>query len=211
LIKNSKKAIAAPSANPFQGLSPTTALAVEKSLGEKVSLILDGGPCLVGVESTVLSLIDEPKILRLGGVSLEDLEDLLGHKIAVQDSGRKNKPAQAPGMLDFHYAPRKPLKFFDQKALGDFLKKRGSKKTLSEAALVCFSNKEAKKFENAGFKDIFPLSSVGNFDEASRNLFSTLREIDESSFKLICALEFPKERLGLAINDRLRKAQHEDS
>ncbi|MDZ4676982.1 MAG: L-threonylcarbamoyladenylate synthase [Oligoflexia bacterium] len=208
LIKNSNKAIAAPSANQFQGLSPTTARAVEKSLGKKVSVILDGGPCLVGVESTVISLLDEPIILRPGGISLEDLEIVLGHKIKINVKSSIVRPV-SPGMLDFHYAPQKPLRYFDAKGLTEFVKKRGIKKNLSTAALVCFSNKEVKKFENAGFKNIFPLSIVGNYDEASRNLFSTLREIDESEFNMIYALAFPEERLGVAINDRLKKAQHE--
>jgi L-threonylcarbamoyladenylate synthase len=208
LIKNSNRVIAAPSANRFQSISPTTAEAVEQELGDRVSLILDGGPCSVGVESTVLSLIDEPTLLRLGGVSVEDIEDVLGRKVKPIPETTGAAMA-APGMLNFHYAPRKSLRFVTAGELGVHVKARGAKKSLGKSVLVCFSKTERKKFEGAGFRDIFVLSSRGNFEEAAQNLYSTLRRIDAGTWEKIYALECPDERLGSAINDRLRKAAHE--
>ena len=111
LIRESGRPIAAPSANPFGGVSPTTADHVRQSLGDKIGMILDGGPCRVGVESTVLSLVgDTPLLLRPGGISLEELQSLLGEVALAKDG----PVPQAPGQLPSHYAPSTPLWFFER-------------------------------------------------------------------------------------------------
>ena len=107
LIEQADCPIAAPSANPFGYLSPTTAEHVREQLGDQVDLILDGGPCSVGVESTIVSFLEErPRLLRPGGVSLEEIESIIG-KVEVSPT-EESKPS-APGMLPRHYAPRTPI------------------------------------------------------------------------------------------------------
>jgi L-threonylcarbamoyladenylate synthase len=204
LIKNSNRVIAAPSANRFQSISPTTAKDVEKELGERIPLILDGGPCQVGVESTVLSLVGEPTLLRPGGISIEDLEEALGGNIR-RTPAAGDLPKASPGMLDFHYAPQKPLGFYSEAGLEKVLKGRGSKKALSQGVLICFSKAERKKFEDAGFAEMLVLSPRGNFDEAAQNLYGMLRKADEGPWRQIYALKCPEERLGHAINDTLKQ------
>jgi L-threonylcarbamoyladenylate synthase len=109
VIRRAGVPIAAPSANRFTGLSPTTAEHVRQSLGEAVDMILDGGPCTIGIESTVLSLVGEPVLLRPGMISIVDLEQALGK--AVKRSGKVETIAHpSPGMHDRHYAPRTPLR-----------------------------------------------------------------------------------------------------
>jgi L-threonylcarbamoyladenylate synthase len=213
LIKNSNCIIAAPSANKFQSISPTTALSVEKELGSSVPFILDGGPCQVGLESTVLSLIDEPTILRPGAISLQDIEGVLG--TSVRQGGQNRvlhladlSPKASPGLFKFHYAPKTPLKLFNSLELAEFIAKKRSRNQMTESILICFSSDERKKFDKKGFKKLVVLSNCGNLDEAGRNLFSALRQADEENFKYIFALECPREKIGLALNDRLKKAEH---
>lgn len=201
LIKNSECCIAAPSANRFQSMSPTTAEAVQKELGDDVGLIVDGGPCLVGMESTVVSFEGDVNILRVGGIAVEDIEEVLGRIVPVV---KKVKTVEAPGMLEFHYAPRKPLSLVSKEEL-----RKVSKKQTKGASLLVFSKVERKSFEDSGFKEIIVLSERGSMDEAAKNFFATLRQMDESNAEKIFALKVPEERLGLAINDRLKKAQHE--
>ncbi len=208
LIKNSGTPIAAPSANRFQSLSPTTAAAVERELGPDIPVILDGGPCEVGLESTVLSLLEGPVILRPGGVSQEDIEYVLGFKVPFYKRGVGVGPLPSPGIMDFHYAPRKPLKLFTKEKLEKLLKKKNQQKDVSNTALLCFSKADKKLFSKSGFLEIFVLSERGSLPEAARELFSTLRKIDEGSSRLIYALTCPHEQIGVALNDRLTKAEH---
>ena len=207
LIKNSGKIIVAPSANRFQKLSPTSATAVEKELGQKIPLILDGGPCLVGVESTVLSLVDEPVILRPGGVTLEDIENLLGYKIKMGEA-EKIDSRLSPGLLMFHYSPLKPLKFFKALELTQFAGLKCNAKVIQSGVLLCYSKDEEKKFKFAGFRETIILSSRGNQEEAAQNLFAMLRKADEGESHRIFALECPPHGLGATLNDRLKKAEH---
>ena len=201
LIRNCDFPLAAPSANRFQSMSPTTALDVEKELGSEV-LILDGGACEVGVESTVLSFDnDHPVILRHGGVTQESLESVLGVKVKV---GSKIK--MAPGMMEFHYAPRKPLQVFSVGEFELFIKRKS--KALESGALLCFSKAEEKRFSKKGFKSVLVLSPRGRLEEAATRLFGALRELDEGKATRIYALEFPDGDLGVALNDRLKKALH---
>jgi L-threonylcarbamoyladenylate synthase len=190
LIEACNTPIAAPSANKFGHLSPTEASHVEKYLGNKVEMILDGGKCQVGVESTILQYHEnEFYFLRPGGLSKEELESEVG-KIK---SGKvnQNKP-NAPGQLPFHYSPNTKLKFFDKKFL-DVNKKIG--------ALFFKDNKYDFQFASVKI-----LSTSGNMHEAAGNLFQRLHELEVENIDLILVEPVEESGLGLAIMDRLKKA-----
>ncbi len=192
LIEASKCPIAAPSANPFGYLSPTTAEHVREQLGDQVDLILDGGPCPVGVESTIISFLDEkPKLLRPGGVSLEEIESIIGR---VETSPIKDRPV-APGMLPRHYAPRTPIVLdWDEKHLDSY---KGKK-----IGFLVFQKPD--NFLQSQHVEV--LSKKGDFREAAANLFSAIRRLDALDLDLILAEAIPEAGLGRAIMDRLRRA-----
>ena len=192
LIKESKCPIAAPSANPFGYLSPTTAEHVREQLGDQVDLILDGGPCPVGVESTIVSFSeDKPRLLRPGGVSLEEIETIIGK---VEISPIKDRPS-APGMLSRHYAPRTPIVLdWSEKNL-DWYKGR-------RIGLLAFREPD----KSLKFNHIEVLSKKGDLREAAANLFSAIRRLDALDLDLILANPVPEAGLGRAIMDRLRRA-----
>lgn len=193
LIKESKCPIAAPSANPFGYLSPTTAEHVREQLGDQVDLILDGGPCPVGVESTIVSFLEgRLRLLRPGGVSLEEIESIIG-KVEISPI-EKDRPS-APGLLPRHYAPRTPIVLnWDEKNL-DLYKDKN-------IGLLAFQ--ETKN--NLKFHSIEVLSKKGNIREAAANLFAAIRRLDALNLDLIVAEPIPEIGLGRAIMDRLRRA-----
>jgi len=181
--------LAAPSANPFGYISPTTADHVAEQLGDKIDYILDGGPCEVGVESTIISFeMLKPKILRVGGLDISDVKKHIQH-FEVSTSSTDNP--SAPGMLTGHYAPKKPIVIGDIEELLT---------TYSDRKLCVLSFK--KEFELQGEV----LSSKGDLREAARNLFAAMRRLDSCKCDLIVAEKVPEEGLGLAINDRLKRA-----
>jgi L-threonylcarbamoyladenylate synthase len=192
LIRESKCPIAAPSANPFGYLSPTTAEHVRDQLGDQVDLILDGGPCLVGIESTIISFSEnKPRLLRPGGVSLEKIESIIGK---VEISPIQNRPC-APGMLPRHYAPRTPIILdWDESHLDSYKEKR--------MGFLAFQ----KPQNFLKFQHIEILSKKGDFREAAANLFSAIRRLDALHLDLILAETVPEIGLGRAIMDRLRRA-----
>jgi L-threonylcarbamoyladenylate synthase len=194
LIRESGRPIAAPSANPFGQVSPTTAEHVRRSLGNKVDLILDGGACEIGVESTIISLVGKkPVLLRLGGVPLEEIEALIGPVAVSTQSGPK---PLAPGQLESHYAPRTLM------VLGPQTKLTGGK-----AGYLGL-----KEPGNPGaYQAIEVLSAKGDLREAAANLFAALRRLDEIGLDHIEAFPVPNEGLGQAINDRLGRAAHKPS
>jgi L-threonylcarbamoyladenylate synthase len=196
LIKESKCPIAAPSANPFGYLSPTTAEHVREQLGNQVDLILDGGPCTVGVESTIVSFLDgKPRLLRPGGVSLEEIESVIGK---VEISSIQDRPS-APGMLPRHYAPRTPIVLdWNKKHLDSYKDKR--------IGLLAFQESE----HYLHFQHIEVLSKKGDFREAAANLFSAIRRLDALDLDLILAEAVPEAGLGRAIMDRLRRATSQE-
>ena len=190
LIKESRCSIAAPSANPFGYLSPTTAEHVREQLGDQVDLILDGGPCSVGVESTIVSFLEgECRLLRPGGLPLEEIEPLIGK---VEISPTEDRPS-APGMLPRHYAPRTPIVLDWNEENLEFYKNIG---------LLAFQ--EAKN--NVKFRHIEILSKKGDMREAAANLFTAIRRLDALNLDLIMAEPVPEIGLGRAIMDRLRRA-----
>lgn len=193
LIRESGRPIAAPSANLFGAVSPTTAEHVRKSLGKKVQMILDGGPCGVGVESTIVSFMEkEPMLLRPGGVPLEEIQNLIG-QVRVQTTAAE-KPL-APGQLPQHYAPRTPL------VLDASLENLPEGKKIG---LLAFQEPR----DPTPFTAVEILSKSGDLREAAANLFAAMRRLDESGLDLIVAHPVPHEGLGRAINDRLYKAGH---
>ena len=193
LIEQADCPIAAPSANPFGYLSPTTAGHVREQLGDRVDLILDGGPCPVGVESTILSFTEKgPLLLRPGGVELEEVESIIG-KVKIS-SIEEDKPS-SPGTLPRHYAPRTPIviNWSDKKI--DF--NEGKK-------IGLLSFKEPKNCLK--YHHVEVLSKNGDLREAAANLFTAIRRLDALNLDLILAEAVPEIGLGLAIMDRLRRA-----
>ena len=193
-IRESGGSIAAPSANPFGYLSPTTAQHVREQLGGKVDLVLDGGPCQIGVESTILSFLeDKPRLLRPGGLSLEEVESVIG---PVKVSASKEGKPPSPGMLPKHYAPRTPI-VVDEQARGDSYRNK-------RVGLLSFRGPK----ESLSFQHVEVLSAQGDLRQAAANLFAALRRLDASHLDLIVAERIPETGLGLAIMDRLRRASY---
>ena len=194
LIKECKCPIAAPSANPFGYLSPTTAEHVREQLGGQVDLILDGGPCPVGVESTIISFSEnKPRLLRPGGISLEEIESIVG-KVEIS---RAEEGPSAPGMLPKHYAPRTPI------VLDRNEKNPNLYKGKNIGLLVLQEPKNNLKFH---FVEV--LSKKGDLREAAANLFAAIRRLDRLNLDLIVAEPIPEVGLGRAIMDRLRRASY---
>ncbi len=190
LIRQSGVPIAAPSANRFKCISPTTAEHVESGLGNKVDMILDGGPCTIGVETTIIDLTT-PQIvmLRAGGLSKEILEDFTGEKIYISH-GDPDKPS-APGQLLKHYAPSMPMRINVEE---DDVR--------PDEFFIGFG--QVKKAH-------LNLSPSGNLNEAAANLFAFMREGEKhTEYKGIAMSPIPMEGLGLAINDRIRRASYQE-
>jgi L-threonylcarbamoyladenylate synthase len=194
LIEESECPIAAPSANPFGYLSPTTAEHVRDQLGDQVDLVLDGGPCPVGVESTIVSFLGErPVLLRPGGVSLEEIESIIGR---VEISAIEDRPS-APGMLPKHYAPRTPIVL-------DWSEKNLDRYRYKDKKIGLLLFQEPK--DNRQYQSVEILSTNGDLREAAANLFAAIRRLDALDLDLIVAEPIPEAGLGRAIMDRLRRA-----
>jgi L-threonylcarbamoyladenylate synthase len=193
LIEEAGCPIAAPSANPFGYVSPTTADHVREQLGDRVDLILDGGPCEVGLESTILSFSGEkPRVLRFGGMPLEEIEAIIGR--VELGSGKEEKPS-SPGQLPRHYAPRTPIVIDDWEKNLDAYRNR-------KTGLLAFR----KVPGSSPFCDVEVLSPEGDLREAAVNLFAAIRRLDGLNLDLILAESVPEVGLGRAIMDRLRRA-----
>lgn len=199
LVEQCDFPIAAPSANPFAYISPTTAQHVEAGLGSKINFILDGGPCSFGVESTILDLRDEsnPRILRYGALAAEDIEVELGRSIDKPEATTADESVQhlAPGALPKHYSPRTPLDL-----RGGIPPEQLDQLAEDQAALLL------ARPSNETRPNVYWLSETGKLAEIASTLYAKLREIDESGYSRIIAEEAPELGLGLAINDRLRRA-----
>lgn len=184
--------LAAPSANPFGYVSPTTAEHVETQLGAKIPYILDGGSAMIGLESTIVGFEDgAPVIYRLGGKKTEEIEHLIG---PVQLKLNTSSNPTAPGMLKTHYAPSVQLRIGDIPRL--------------------LSENKGKRVGVISFQHLYDLpksdqqilSPSGDLDEAARHLFGALRQMDAHGYELIITEKFPDTGLGKAINDRLTRA-----
>ncbi len=185
LLRACGRPLAAPSANTSGAVSPTTAAHVAGSLGTKVPLILDGGACPVGLESTVLDLTGaSPVLLRPGAVTAEALSQVLG---PLETAG-PGSAVKSPGMLASHYAPDLPLRLAVEQVAGD-------------EALLAFGPRPLK-----GAAETVNLSPAGDTREAAARLFAALHALDRPAFAGIAVMPIPEDGLGIAINDRLRRA-----
>lgn len=198
LLQKLGRPIAAPSANASGTLSPTTPQHVAESLGTKAGIILAGGKATVGLESTVVDMTgDMPVLLRPGAVTLDDLDMHVG-EVKVETEAVGDNP-KSPGQLLKHYAPNTPLRL---KAVDV---KKGE-------ALLGFGNLRFMGVEGGGHARDLPaqqrmnLSETGDLNEAAANLFSMLHQLDQGGFKRIAVMNVPETGLGMAINDRLRRA-----
>jgi L-threonylcarbamoyladenylate synthase len=185
LLQSFGKPIAAPSANPSGRLSPTTAAHVGESLGDKLAAILDGGPATVGLESTIVDLSrPQAQLLRPGGLPVEEIEALIGHLVAPDDT----EGPRAPGMLASHYAPDLPLRL-------------NATEVGPTDALLAFGGRPL-----TGARASLNLSAAGDLTEAAANLFAYLRRLDAGGARAIAVMAIPEQGLGRGINDRLRRA-----
>lgn len=185
--------LAAPSANPFGYVSPTTVKHVDDQLGFSIPYILDGGDCQVGIESTIVGFKDDQaEIYRLGGISVEAVEKIIGPVSVRRHS--TSMPA-APGSLESHYAPHKRV--YVEDALPE-----GLNISPSTAGYIRFK----KLHPGAPSENQVVLSRSADLNEAAKNLFSALRRMDDLKVSCVVAELLPEEGLGRAINDRLRRA-----
>ncbi len=185
--------LAAPSANPFGYISPTTAKHVNDQLGNKISYILDGGDCAIGIESTIIGFEGEDAIVyRLGGLSINAIEELIG---TVQVVPHSTSQPQSPGQLKSHYAPKKKIVIGN---IADMITQYKNE----EIGILSFQ----KQYPKIAQANQIQLSSLGDINEAAKNLFTALRKLDALSVTIILAEFVPNIGLGLAINDRLKRA-----
>lgn len=182
LLAASRLPLAAPSANPSGLVSPTTAAHVLTGLSGRVDAVVDGGACPVGLESTIVGLLDGPALLRPGGLPAEEVEACLG--TALNRPDRDPSRPVAPGQLSSHYAPRAAVRL-------------NAKAAAEGEVLLGFGPVEGATLN---------LSPAGDLSEAASNLFAYLRQLDESGAGAIAVSPVPDRGLGLAINDRLRRA-----
>lgn len=186
LLEATAKPIAAPSANTSGTVSPTRAIHVAEDLGPEVALILDGGPCRIGIESTVIAIAPEGvTILRHGAIEEARIEEVLGEPLVAEPG--EDRRIRAPGQLESHYAPKAALRL-NAKTVGP------------GEALLAFG----KALDGASMT--LNLSPNGDLTEAAANLFAMIKELDEPGFRAIAVMAIPEAGLGVAINDRLRRA-----
>jgi L-threonylcarbamoyladenylate synthase len=193
LLKLLEFPLAAPSANPFGYVSPTSAQHVFDQLQGKIPYILDGGECNVGLESTIVGMQNEVvTIFRIGGLGIEAIEEIVGKVIINIHQG--DNPA-APGMLSSHYATHKPI------IVGNIVE-NSLKYDASKVGIISFKN----QYLEIDTKYCYTLSVNGSLSEAAQHLFAAMRALDNSDIDIILTEEFPNEGLGRAINDRLKRA-----
>ena len=186
ILKITNKPLAAPSANISTRLSSTCAKDVFEEFGKKIKIILDGGKCKIGLESTIIDLTGKPSILRPGKITKEKIEKILNKKVKIKKNFKK---INAPGQLKLHYSPGIPLE----------MNKKSIKK---QQALIGFG----QKFKIG--KNYFNLNKKGNLKEAANNLYKTMRKIKKRKFESIAVIKIPNKGIGYAINDRLKKASN---
>ena len=175
--------LAAPSANIYTQLSPISKKDVKEEFGKKIKFILDGGSSEIGLESTIISLVNNPKILRLGSIDVKKISKVLKKKIKYS----KNKKISVPGQSKFHYSPGIPIRL------------NARNRFLDEALILI---KKRKDFD----RNYFYLTKNKNLKEAGKKLYKTLRRIKNLKFKKIAIEKIPNIGIGQTINDRLKRA-----
>jgi L-threonylcarbamoyladenylate synthase len=194
LLLQANVPIAAPSANLFGHVSPTTAQHVAEQLGERIDYVLDGGACTVGVESTILDLSGEqPILLRPGGLALEALEAEIGPIQAAGATANEHAPQSSPGRMLRHYATGTPLMMADEVQTLPPVERSGLLTLITEPGDDRYASTEV-------------LSERCDLTEAAANLFAAMRRLDARGLEVIVARPVPEAGLGRAINDRLRRA-----
>ena len=192
LLANIDFPLAAPSANVFGYISPTRPEHVISGLGDKVAYVLDGGFCELGIESTIVQATENTlTVLRKGGMEIEKFEQF---QVPIKINEHSSSKPTAPGMLQQHYAPKTPIYLGN---ISELIQTHRSKKT----GVLSFQKTYSQNFEA-----VKTLSKEGNLSEAAQNLFTFLRELDNSDAEVIIAELVPEQGLGRAINDRLRRA-----
>lgn len=186
--------VAAPSANPFGHISPTSPQHVAQYFKEGLHMVLDGGDCANGIESTIIGFEeDTPVLYRLGAISIEEIEKIVG---SLMIKNKKETAPEAPGMLSRHYAP--DTHTFLVENVNHFVSEHWDKKI----GVLTFT----QIIEAPQIVVCKPLSIKGNYKEAAANLYKTLHELDAMKLDMIVAQRFPEKDLGKAINDRLMRA-----
>jgi L-threonylcarbamoyladenylate synthase len=194
LLKELSFPLAAPSANPFNRISPTSALHVESYFKNSIQMVLDGGECKNGLESTIIGFENnEPILYRLGAISIEEIENIVGR---IDVKNKKEKTPNAPGMLAKHYSPK--TKTYLVNDVEEFISGHVDK----TIGLVSFT----VNIIASNVKHTEILSKPGDLKEAASNLYSALHILDNLNLDLIVAQRFPDFGLGKSINDRLERA-----
>jgi L-threonylcarbamoyladenylate synthase len=194
LLKQLPFPLAAPSANPFSSISPTSAAHVEDYFKDKIKMVFDGGTCKSGIESTIIGFEnDEPIIYRLGSTSIEAIEAAVGK---VELKNKKDVAPDAPGMLARHYAPKTKTILTDN--IVDSVKHYAHKKI----GLLVFNS----DFKSEAISIRIVLSKTGDLSEAASKLYEALHQLDKENLDIIIAEKFPDYGLGKSINDRLTRA-----
>ncbi len=184
LLKNLNYPLAAPSANISTRLSAVTASDVQEEFGPNISYILDGGKSQIGVESTIINLINKPTIFRFGGLDISKIEKVLNKKILIKTN---SKIKIAPGQFPLHYSPGIPLRM-------------SAKKPRKNEAYLLIKNR------NIVSKNYYYLSKNNNLKQVAKNLYSLLRKIKNKGYKMIAVEKVPNFGIGKTINDRLKRA-----
>jgi len=184
LLKELKYPLAAPSANISSRISPVSKEDVKDEFGKKIKFIIDGGRSKIGLESTIVSLINKPQILRLGGIKVSTINKILKTRLKFKN---KNKKIIVPGQGKIHYSPGIPIRL-------------NIKKPKQYEAFMLIKKKKLSD------KNFYYLSKTNNLKEAAKNLYKTMRIIKNKNFKCIAVEKIPNTGFGEVINDRLKRA-----
>ena len=206
VLENSRLCLAAPSANPFGYLSPTRVDHVLDSLGDSLDHLLDGGPCPIGMESTIVDICDptKPVLLRPGAINVDKLSEALDLSVEINPADKKAKTEMteampAPGMIDKHYSPKTRLLILEPETLLEIAK-------VKHAAVIYFNRNDTPSLPKQA--SAYWLTEDGDLNDAARNLFHLLRAVDRKGYDAIFIEAAPEEGIGVAINDRLRRASN---
>ena len=191
IIKESGLPLAAPSANLFKHVSPTTAEHVAAQLADRIAGIVDGGPCSVGVESSIISLVGEPTVMRPGAITPEMFKAILGEVKIKESTSKPGQPMLAPGQCDTHYRPQVPL-YYGEVPAGY---------TLPEHTVRIAFGTQAGPIPAT-----VNLSATGDMVEATSKLYAFMHDLDDPKFDLILVDPIPNTGVGMALNDRLKRA-----
>jgi L-threonylcarbamoyladenylate synthase len=184
LLKNLSYPLAAPSANISTRLSSVQASDVIEEFGSKIRYVLDGGKCQIGIESTIINLLNKPTILRFGGLDISKINKILKNKVLVKTNSKKKI---APGQFPLHYSPGIPLRT------------NVTKPKMNEAFVLIKKRKTRSK-------NYYYLSKKNNLQQSAKNLYTLLRKIKKDGYKFIAVEKIPNKGIGKTINDRLKRA-----